>query len=207
MEDNKIQLSLEEQLEQLKKEQEEAKRICDKRIDMGMLYHDSASVQELAAEILDRKIKIKELEEQIAQKGIAKSKQDENELIEYKPKMNIFQWVRAKLDKLKENIQNSRKAKMSKLKIEDPDVRYEEIVNNANKNAKKTNPWDLNPEELEVVAKGYEENSAKQEQLEEGELSPEELGEVNSYQVGIAPRYDYPKKDTEQKGPIKYNGR
>lgn len=68
MNENGIQKSLEEQLEQLKAEQEQAEQIYKRRIEMGALTHDPASVQISAQTILDRKMKIEELETQIAPK-------------------------------------------------------------------------------------------------------------------------------------------
>ena len=57
--------TLKEQLEALKQEQAEAEKIYRGRMQLGALNHDPASVQVLAQTILDRKIQIEELENQI----------------------------------------------------------------------------------------------------------------------------------------------
>ena len=65
MEQNGLQKSLVEQLDALKKEQAEAERIYRGRVEMGALNSDPASVQVLAQTILDRKMKIEDIEAQI----------------------------------------------------------------------------------------------------------------------------------------------
>lgn len=67
MNENGIQnyKTLQEQLEDLKKEQAEAERIYRGRMELGTLNSDPASIQILAQTILDRKIQIEDLEKQI----------------------------------------------------------------------------------------------------------------------------------------------
>lgn len=121
MSENGVQKSKEEQLAQLKVEQEQAEQIYKGRLEMGALTHDSASVQVLAQTILDRKIQIEELEAQITPKEqdikdeykskINDNKQEyqENSLIQYEnhrnPIVNWLQKMIAKMEQFSEKLE------------------------------------------------------------------------------------------------------
>ena len=147
MNENGIQKSLEEQLEQLKAEQQQAEQIYKRRIEMGALTHDPASVQVLAQTILDRKIKIEELETQIAPKeqdieddyreeqSSNMQEYQETSLTEYhrNPIINWLQKMVNKMEKFSEKLEQKRimrengrivEPKVAKTKYEE----YQDII-------------------------------------------------------------------------------
>ena len=147
MNENGIQKSLEEQLEQLKAEQQQAEQIYKRRIEMGALTHDPASVQVLAQTILDRKMKIEELETQIAPKeqdieddyreeqSSNMREYQETSLTEYhrNPIINWLQKIVNKMEKFSEKLEQKRimrengrivEPKVAKTKYEE----YQDII-------------------------------------------------------------------------------
>ena len=118
--------TLEEQLEELKLEQAEAERIYRGRMEMGVLANDPASVQELAQTILERKLKIDDLEAQIAkdpkeaeEKQTLIEDKDNNEtnaMTVYNGKNPVLRWLQKILNKLQDKSQKlSERSKMSAL--------------------------------------------------------------------------------------------
>lgn len=147
MNENGIQKSLEEQLESLKIEQQQAEQIYKRRMEMGALSHDPESVQVLAQTILDRKIKIEELEAQISPKDqeIEKNRegtiqnseqQEENQksLVEYH-KNPIIRWMQKlliKMEQVSERMEQKRVARENRVlepKIyQDKYQEYQQII-------------------------------------------------------------------------------
>lgn len=128
MNENGIQqyTTLEEQLENLKREQAEAERIYRGRMEMGSLAQDPASIQQLAQAILERKMKIDDLEAQIAQTKEESREKDEPQEYEqeynadnerenneeksvtvYEGRNPILRWMQKIINKLEEKIQKS----------------------------------------------------------------------------------------------------
>lgn len=121
MQEKEIQKSLEEQLEILKKQQEEAEKMYKGRMEMGLLASDPAALQELAKTITERQQRINKLEYQISQKGeIVEEQQEgtqtfeENEqqpqemaLTEYSNRNPIINWLQRAVNKLEQWIQKS----------------------------------------------------------------------------------------------------
>lgn len=123
MNENGIQqyVTLEEQLENLKREQAEAERIYRGRMQMGALTHDPASIQQLAQTILDRKLKIDDLEAQIAQTKENSQEQDygqestasneerdtteQQAMTVYTGRNPVLRWLQKIIDKLEKRIQ------------------------------------------------------------------------------------------------------
>lgn len=143
MNENGIQKSLEEQLESLKIEQQQAEQIYKRRMEMGALSHDPESVQVLAQTILDRKIKIEELEAQISPKDqeiedtIQNSEQQEENqksLVEYH-KNPIIRWMQKlliKMEQVSERMEQKRVARENRVlepKIyQDKYQEYQQII-------------------------------------------------------------------------------
>lgn len=146
MNENGIQKSLEEQLESLKIEQQQAEQIYKRRMEMGALSHDPESVQVLAQTILDRKIKIEELEAQISPKDqeIEENREDtknseqqeENQksLVEYH-KNPIIRWMQKlliKMEQVSERMEQKRVARENRVlepKIyQDKYQEYQQII-------------------------------------------------------------------------------
>ena len=119
MEQNGLQKSLLEQLDALKKEQAEAERIYRGRVEMGALNSDPASVQVLAQTILDRKMKIEDIEAQIKpreqdtqdyekeEESNVQPEYQETSLTEYhrNPIINWLQRMVAKMEQFSERLE------------------------------------------------------------------------------------------------------
>lgn len=144
--------TLEEQLDILKQEQVEAEKIYRGRMQMGALSHDSASVQELAQTILERKMKIEDLESQIVKEteelgkeqkfSTDKDRKDSKALTVYNGKNPVLKWIQKMVNKLEEKMQ-----KLDKIKKMGPLDRNKEMFE---KEMKHVNEMQYN--EYDIVA-------------------------------------------------------
>lgn len=143
MNENGIQnyKTLQEQLEDLKKEQAEAERIYRGRMELGTLNSNPASIQVLAQTILDRKIQIENLEAQIGNTGLenqeyqeeiqdSSQEQQETSLTEYhrNPIINWLQKIVTKMEQFSEKLEQ-KKIMRENGKIAEPKIaktKYEE---------------------------------------------------------------------------------
>lgn len=118
MEDTGIQeyKTLEEQLEELKREQAESERIYRGRMELGALTHDSESLKGLAQTIMERKIKIDDLEAQIARENSSTNYNIEQEepredveekglTVQYNGRNPILRFLQKIMNKLESKIQ------------------------------------------------------------------------------------------------------
>lgn len=118
MEDTGIQeyKPLEEQLEELKREQAESERIYRGRMELGALTHDSESLKGLAQTIMERKIKIDDLEAQIARENPSTNYNIEQEepredveekglTVQYNGRNPILRFLQKIMNKLESKIQ------------------------------------------------------------------------------------------------------
>lgn len=118
MEDTGIQeyKTLEEQLEELKREQAESERIYRGRMELGALTHDSESLKGLAQTIMERKIKIDDLEAQIARENPSTNYNIEQEepredveekglTVQYNGRNPILRFLQKIMNKLESKIQ------------------------------------------------------------------------------------------------------
>lgn len=118
MENNGIQeyKTLEEQLEELKKEQAESERIYKGRMELGALTHDPESLKGLAQTIMERKMKIDDLEAQIARENLSKDhnieqKEQREDLeekgltVQYNGRNPILRFLQKIMNKLESKIQ------------------------------------------------------------------------------------------------------
>lgn len=108
--------TLEEQLEELKEEQVQAEKIYRKRMELGALAHDPESLKGLAQTILERKMKIDELESQIAMQNSSNDYESEQEektenneekglTVLYEGRNPILRFLQKIMNKLEEKIQ------------------------------------------------------------------------------------------------------
>lgn len=176
MNENGIQnhKTLQEQLEDLKREQAEAERIYRGRIELGALSRDPASVQTLAQTILNRKLQIENLEAQIGstklnnQDYIEEVQEDtqeyqETSLTKYH-RNPIINWLQKMISKIEQKLENMEKRnamrgnriptepKIYQTKYEE----YQEIIDtdfskNNHKQNQEKNSWELSSEQLEQV--------------------------------------------------------
>lgn len=143
MNENGIQISLEEQLEQLKAEQEQAEQIYKRRMEMGTLSHDPASVQVLAQTILERKLKIDEIQAQISPReqdkddivqNYEEQENNQNSLVEYhrNPIIRWMQKMLIKMEQVSERMEQKRMARENHVlepKVyQDKYQEYQEII-------------------------------------------------------------------------------
>lgn len=108
--------TLEEQLEELKEEQVQAEKIYRKRMELGALAHDPESLKGLAQTIMERKMKIDDLESQIAMQNSSndykleqEEKTENNEekglTVLYEGRNPILRFLQKIMNKLEEKIQ------------------------------------------------------------------------------------------------------
>lgn len=185
MSENGIQdnTTLQKQLEDLKKEQEEAERIFKNRMDLGNLDREPAIMQAFAQKILDRKVEIENLEAQIStielnnqdyQEEMDESVQEQKEtsLTEYH-KNPIINWLQRIADKLEKIIQ-----------------RLEE---NSNMIDNRKPPFGTDRYKIyqTIVNMDFSQNAEKQKQDRKSwKLSPKQIKQIREEQVKIAEKYD-----------------
>ena len=108
--------TLEEQLEELKREQAESERIYRGRMELGALTHDPESLKGLAQTIMERKIKIDDLEAQIARENPSTNYNIEQEepredveekglTVQYNGRNPILRFLQKIMNKLESKIQ------------------------------------------------------------------------------------------------------
>ena len=108
--------TLEEQLEELKREQAESERIYRGRMELGALTHEPESLKGLAQTIMERKIKIDDLEAQIARENPSANYNIEQEepredveekglTVQYNGRNPILRFLQKIMNKLESKIQ------------------------------------------------------------------------------------------------------
>lgn len=108
--------TLEEQLEELKREQAESERIYRGRMELGALTHDPESLKGLAQTIMERKIRIDDLEAQISRENQStnynieqeESREDVEEkglTVQYNGRNPILRFLQKIMNKLEVKIQ------------------------------------------------------------------------------------------------------
>lgn len=108
--------TLEEQLEELKREQAESERIYRGRMELGALTHEPESLKGLAQTIMERKIKIDDLEAQIARENPSTNYNIEQEepredveekglTVQYNGRNPILRFLQKIMNKLESKIQ------------------------------------------------------------------------------------------------------
>lgn len=108
--------TLEEQLEELKREQAESERIYRGRMELGALTHNPESLKGLAQTIMERKIKIDDLEAQIARENPSTNYNIEQEepredveekglTVQYNGRNPILRFLQKIMNKLESKIQ------------------------------------------------------------------------------------------------------
>lgn len=107
--------TLEEQLEELKREQAESERIYRGRMELGALTHDPESLKGLAQTIMERKIKIDDLEAQISRENPSTNYIEQEEpreeveekglTVQYNGRNPILRFLQKIMNKLESKIQ------------------------------------------------------------------------------------------------------
>lgn len=107
--------TLEEQLEELKREQAESERIYRGRMELGALTHDPESLKGLAQTIMERKIKIDDLEAQISRENPSTNYIEQEEpreeveekglTVQYNGRNPILKFLQKIMNKLESKIQ------------------------------------------------------------------------------------------------------
>ena len=136
--------TLEEKLENLKKQQAEAERIYKGRMELGLLNSDPAAIQELAQTILDRKAQIEELEAQIEKTKPEEDKESKQEDIQesketaitHYNRNPIARWVQKivnKIEQMQEKLEQKRimreKGRVNEPKIgKTKEQEYKEVI-------------------------------------------------------------------------------
>lgn len=186
MNENGIQnyKTLQEQLDDLKREQAEAEKIYRGRIELGALNRDSASVQVLAQTILDRKMQIEDLEAQIGSTALDNKdyleemqentqEYQETSLTKYhrNPIINWLQRMVLKIEQKLENMEQRNAQRGSRIPTEPKMYQskyeeYQEIIDtdfskNSHQQKHEKKSWKLSPEQLKQVREATEKIAEK----------------------------------------------
>lgn len=183
--------NLKQQLQNLKKEQNEAEKIYNKRIQLGELNTNPANVQTLAQAILDRKTQIENLESQIDeinknhQGRVKKDTQanQENSMVEYKknPIVSWFQRVGMKMQELSTKLKDYLNAT---IKVDAPKT-YE--------------PKYQNMVDMDFSSPTNNEESKRNS----FKLPKDEFEKIEEQQIELSKKYANADKTTQSKGLIK----
>jgi len=183
MDENSIQQNSKlEQLENLKKEQAEAEKNYNRRMQIGALDHDSASIQQLAQTIVDRKLKIENLKAQVNQgkkedieyeknsdsNADKKNNNEQQAMAVYTGKNPFLRWLQKIIDnidqRIKKSVEKARrnpmdwyKEKFEQEMVDLRDKQYTEYEAMANMNAPESQPEEKSSHKLfteEISANG-----------------------------------------------------